>query len=318
MINKPLVSVITPSYNQGRFIEETILSVKHQDYPHIEHIIIDGGSKDNTLDVLHKYSNIVRWISESDRGFADGVNKGIHMSSGEILAIQNADDTYHGRSAIRKAVDAFIDNPTAGVIFGDSAIIDEDGKILHSGERVNQGFNFPALLCSEFVLPQASAFIRRLALETVGGELDTDVDWCADFDLWVRIGLRFPIVYIPEVFAKYRVHPEHRGANPSCASLNPRDRRRVLDKVFSIHDLPPEIQRLRNMAYAGTYLNEARQLRSFGHTKKIKKYIVTAIGLYPSYLLNRGVLHLFLNLFLGERVFNCLRRVKHRIQKKNM
>jgi len=321
----PLVSIITPAYNQGKFIEKTILSVKHQDYPYIEHLVIDGGSTDNTLDVLHKYSDVVRWISEPDKGFADAVNKGIRMSSGDILAIQNSDDTYHDRSAIRKAVDAFIGNPTAGVIFGDSAIIDENNKLLNYGERAYQGYNFSAFLCSEFSFPQSSAFIRRSALEAINGKLDTDVDWCADFDLFIRIGLRFPLIYIPEVLANYRVSAKHRNARLSYAFLNPRDRRRVLKKVFSSHDLPPEIQRLKGKAYAGTYLVEASRLCSFGLMKEAVKCIITAIRLYPSYLfnqrlfqINRNMFYKYLELILGKKMFNSLIKMKHSIQKRNV
>lgn len=325
MFNKPLVSIITPSYNQGRFIEETILSVKYQDYPYIEHVIVDGGSTDNTLEILQRCNNSIKWISEPDKGFADAVNKGIHMSSGQIIAIQNSDDTYHSCDAISKAVESFKRKSLVGVVFGDSATIDQDGRIINSGERAHQGYNFPALLCSEIIIPQASAFISRSALEAVGGKLDTNIDWCADFDLWVRIGLQFPIIYIPEVLANYRIHPEHRQRNSSYASLNPRDRRRALDKMFSISGLPPEIQALRNRAYAGTYLNESSRLCSFGRTKETGKRIATAIRLYPPYLLsrrlfnvNRSLFIAFLKPLLGEGVIDYLRRVKHSIQREDM
>ena len=89
----PLVSVVTPSYNKGRFIEETILSVKNQTYPRIEHIVVDGGSTDGTLDILKKYGDSLIWISEPDKGQSDAINKGWRMSKGDILAYLNADDT---------------------------------------------------------------------------------------------------------------------------------------------------------------------------------------------------------------------------------
>lgn len=284
MFDKPLVSVITPSYNQGEFIEDTILSVKYQNYPYVEHIIVDGASTDNTLQILQKYKNCIKWMSEPDKGFADAVNKGIRISSGDIIAIQNADDTYHSPDSILKAVQAFKKNPSAGVIFGDSATIDENGRIMKPGERAHRGYSYTALLCSEFVIPQASAFISRSALEAIGGSLDINVDWCADFDLWVRIGLRFPIVYIPEVLADYRIHSEHRNADPAYAKRNPTHRRLVLNKIFSLTELPTEIRALKNRAYAGTYLNQASRLVKFGCVRGTLYSIATAIRLYPSYL----------------------------------
>lgn len=321
----PLVSIITPSYNQGQFIEETILSVKYQDYPHIEHFVIDGGSKDSTLGILHKYSDTVRWISEPDKGFADAVNKGIRMSFGSILTILNSDDTYYCRNAIRKAVKAILNSASAGVVFGDWVTIDEVGNILDSWQGYGRRFSYSSFICSEFTFPQASAFIRRSALEAVGGQLDTNIDWCADFDLWARIGLRFPIVYIPEVLSNYRTHPGHRNADPSYASLNPRDRRRVLDKIFSMPDLPSEIQIFRNWAYAGTYLNQAGRLSRIGHIKEAERCIIRAIKLYPPYLLNKRLIQVNQNLFcaflksvLGEGIISYLRRQWHGIQKERM
>jgi len=297
MNRKPLVSIITPSYNQGQFIEENILSIAYQDYPYIEHIVIDGGSTDNTVQVLSKYSARVKWISEPDKGFADAVNKGIRMASGEILAIQNADDRYHSPKAVSIAVAAFNNNPSVGVIFGDSAIIDQDGRIINTGQGAHRGYSFSALLCSEFIVPQASAFFSRAALEAIGGSLDMDVDWCADFDLWVRIGLKYPIIYIPEVLADYRIHPTQRNADPEYAKRNPTHRRLVLDKVFAMPNLPPEIKRLKNRAYAGTYLNQAWRLASFGHLKEAVSSLAIAVKLYPPYLFSRKMFAFLRHMF---------------------
>jgi len=286
MKSKPLVSVITPSFNQGRFIEDLILSIRHQDYPYIEHCVVDGGSTDDTISILAKYGGCVKWISEPDRGFADAVNKGLGMTSGEIVAIQNADDVYFTRDAVSQAVEGFLKNPMAGVVYGDSAIIDEEGRVIERGERKYRGYSLPALLCSEFVFPQGSAFISRKALEAIGGQLDLAVDWCADFDLFVRIALKYDIIYVPSVIAAYRFHRGQRNADPAYARRNPEHRRRVLDKVFAMLDLPPEIKHLRNRAYAGTYLHEAVKLATFGHAKEAIHALRKAIILHPPSLLS--------------------------------
>src|SRR4030042_2589290 len=125
----PLVSIVTPSYNKARFIEETILSVKNQTYPRIEHIIIDGGSTDGTLDIIRKYSDSLTWISEPDKGQSDAINKGWKMSKGEILAYLNADDTYMPR-AVETAVKFLADNMDVGLVYGECNIINEHGKVI--------------------------------------------------------------------------------------------------------------------------------------------------------------------------------------------
>src|SRR4030042_198392 len=114
----PLVSIVTPSLNQGRFIEETILSVKNQTYPRIEYIVIDGGSSDGTLDILNKYSDSLIWISERDKGQSDAINKGWKMSKGEIIAYLNADDTYMP-GAVETAVRFLADNMDVGLVYGE-------------------------------------------------------------------------------------------------------------------------------------------------------------------------------------------------------
>src|SRR4030042_1306962 len=113
----PLVPIVPPSLNKGRFIEETILSIKNQTYPRIEHIVIDGGSTDETLDILKKYSNSLIWISEPDKGQSDAINKGWRMAKGDILGWLNADDTYMPW-AVETAVRFFAENPDVGMVYG--------------------------------------------------------------------------------------------------------------------------------------------------------------------------------------------------------
>lgn len=111
---KPLVSIITPSYNQGKFIEETIQSVLNQDYPNIEYIVIDGGSTDNTIDILKKYEGRLRWISEPDKGQSDAINKGFAMARGSMMAWLNSDDTYLP-GTVNKVVDIFCSQTDIGL-----------------------------------------------------------------------------------------------------------------------------------------------------------------------------------------------------------
>jgi len=320
--DQPLVSVITPSYNQGRFIEETILSVIHQDYPSVEHIVVDGGSKDNTLEILRRYGDSIKWISEPDRGFADAVNKGLKMSSGAIFNIMNADDTYYKASAISVMVEGMLANPAAGVVFGDFARIDKDSCILSVQHKYGRKYNYASLLCCDFAFPQDSAFIRRSALEKIGGKLDIGVDWCADFDLFTRIGLWSPIIYLPEVVSTYRVHPGQRNFAAEYVIRNIEARQRVLEKIFSLSDLPSGVVALKHRAFAGTYLSRARILSSSGHVKQAIRCILTATRLQFPYLFSRNyiktnqfVLIKIIRLIMGGRTLERLINLKRAIRR---
>jgi len=310
----PLVSIITVSYNSGRFIEDNILSVKHQDYPNIEHIIVDGGSTDSTLDILHRYKSL-RWISEPDDGVTDAFNKGISMASGDILAFQNSDDVYYSGDAVRKAVDAMEANPKAGVIFGDCAFIDADGKVTGFFQGKGQRFNLSALLCSEFTIPLASAFIRRSAIEAIGGKLDTSLDFAPDWELWARIGLKFPIMYMAEILGSTREYVGATQTTLRCATENPAKRRLVLDKIFHDSGLSPEIQALRRRAYAGTYRTEAALLVSIRYRKKAMGCIYTAIRLYPRYLLDRKPFFYFFKSVGSGKLIDWAAALKHKVLK---
>lgn len=298
----PLVSIITPSYNDGAFIEDNILSVKYQDYPKIEHIIVDGGSTDSTLDILHKYETI-RWVSEPDKGVTDAFNKGIGMASGDILGFQNSDDAYYSRDAVRKAVTAMANVPEAGVIFGDCAFSDEEGKVTGFSNENKQRFSFPALLCSEFTIPLASAFVRRSAVKAIGGKLDIGLNLVPDWELWVRVGLKFPIIYVAETFGIFRDYPERAGVSLRCAVESPVHRRIILDRIFHKLELPAEIRALQSRAYAGTYTTQAFMLLNINREKMARKCIWTAIKLYPRYVLNLLIIsYLFRSLGWGKLV----------------
>lgn len=206
-IHSPLVSIITPSFNQGQFIEETIESILTQDYSNIEHIVVDGGSTDGTLEILEKYSKRdprFRFISEPDRGQAHAINKGLKMAQGEIIGWLNSDDTYLP-GAIDKAVNAFNINHNWAMVYGRGYHIDENNKIINSYpvkkyERLEDFFDF-CIIC------QPAAFIRKDILESVGG-LDESYHFSLDYDLWIRIAKKYPIGFIDHYLANTRLHAD--------------------------------------------------------------------------------------------------------------
>lgn len=202
-LTDPLVSIITPSFNQGRFLAATIDSVLAQDYGHIEFLVVDGGSTDGSLSVLERYGDRVRWISEPDEGQADAVDKGIRQTQGEIVAWLNSDDRYVP-GAITTAVNALARHPEAPGIYGDAEFIDAVGNRLGPCIQV-EPFDLARLInVTDFVV-QPAAFFRRTAYEAVGG-LDRSLHYCLDYDLWIRMGLSAPLEYIPRPLAQVRIH----------------------------------------------------------------------------------------------------------------
>jgi glycosyltransferase involved in cell wall biosynthesis len=163
---QPLVSIITPSFNQGRYLEETMLSVLQQDYPNIEYIVIDGGSTDNSIEVIHRYeSRLGYWISERDKGQTEALNKGFAHAHGEILAWLNSDDVYYP-GAVSEAVKFLLENPDIGMVYGDLDFINEDGRIIG---RFKAAQTHLKKLRRGFVhIPQPAAFFKATHWKKIG------------------------------------------------------------------------------------------------------------------------------------------------------
>ena len=199
----PLVSVITPSFNQSRFLEATIRSVLEQDYPDIEYMIIDGGSTDGSLDIIQAYADrLAHWVSEPDSGQTDAINKGFARSHGEILAWLNSDDTYLP-GAIAEAVAFLQQHPDAGMVYGDANLIDEEGNIL--GRFPARQTDYQHLLRGSVHIPQQSAFFRAELWRQVG-PLDPSFYFAMDYDLWVRLAKISQLCYYPRLWANFRLH----------------------------------------------------------------------------------------------------------------
>lgn len=201
--NLPLISIITPSLNQGRFIRDTIESVLSQDYPRLEYIVIDGGSTDDTPDILRSYGDRLTWRSAPDAGQADAVNSGFRLANGEILGWLNSDDTYH-HGAVKAAAGYLAASTDTAMVYGDARYIDENNAITGTFPTEDFDMNRLAAAC---IICQPAAFFRRAALEAVG-MLDPGLRYCMDYDLWIRLGSRFRIDRIGGVLANTRRYPE--------------------------------------------------------------------------------------------------------------
>ncbi len=199
----PLVSIVTPSYNQARFLEATIQSVLGQSYPNIEYILIDGGSTDGSLEVIQRYADrLADWVCEPDQGQTDAINKGFARVGGEIMAWLNSDDTYRPE-AVAEAVAFLGQHPEVGLVYGDAAFIDEQGREIGSFPAAQTDYR--RLRRGYVHIPQQAAFWRADLWRQVG-PLDPNIYFAMDYDLWVRLARISQLRYLPRPWANFRLH----------------------------------------------------------------------------------------------------------------
>ena len=200
----PKISVVTPSYNQGQFLEQTIQSVLDQDYPNLEYIIMDGGSTDSSVDIIKRYEDgLAYWVSEPDEGQPDAINRGFRIATGDILAWLNSDDVYLP-GALSRVATYFQAHPEIGCTSGDIVMIDQAGETLYSRKVIP--FQFRMALYGACMVPQPSTFWTKEAWEKAGG-VDPGVHYQTDFDFFLRMasqGVKFGI--IRELLAAFRLH----------------------------------------------------------------------------------------------------------------
>jgi len=205
--SRPLVSIVTPSFNAAEFLEETIRSVLAQDYPRIEYLVMDGGSTDGTREILERYRGRLQFVSAPDGGAADAINRGFRKARGEILAWLGADDLYLP-GAVSAAVAALREDPAAGVVYGEGYWIDEAGRTL--GRYPTVAPYDPGMFRLGCPLCQPAAFMRRKAVEAVHG-LDSSLQSAFDYDLWIRLARLYPFHAIPRHLAQSRMHSRNKS-----------------------------------------------------------------------------------------------------------
>ena len=205
MAENLLVSIVTPSFNQAEFLERTIQSVLAQTYKNIEYIIVDGGSKDGSLDIIKKSAEKLSWwISEPDCGQTEAINKGFAHTKGEVLAWLNSDDTYLSM-AVQEAVKFLNENPKIGMVYGDANFIDEHDRVV--GKFPTRQTDLTRLRRGYVHIPQQAAFFRANLWKQVG-PLDPSFYFAMDYDLWVRLARVSTLKYVPNTWANFRLHSQ--------------------------------------------------------------------------------------------------------------
>ena len=253
----PLVSIITPSYQQAPYLEATIRSVLGQTYPNIEYLIMDGGSTDGSLEIIQRYAGqLANWVSERDAGQTDAINKGFSCARGDILAWLNSDDTYEP-NAVAEAVAFLVENPTVGMVYGDARFIDGQGRVIGKFPAAQTDYG---LLRRGYVhIPQQAAFFRADLWRQVG-PLDPSFYFAMDYDLWVRLAKIAPLVYLPRSWANFRLHETAKTdkADDRCWPEMLRVHYREGGSSFAWIVLKEKIRRL---AYARLPLKARTQIR---------------------------------------------------------
>ncbi len=274
---QPLVSIITPSYNQADYLEQTILSVLEQDYPNIEYLVVDGGSTDGSVEIIKKYADrITWWVSEKDKGQADALNKGMGRAKGEIVAWLNSDDVYQP-GAIRQAVEVLQQNPEVGMAYSKLHSIDRWGEVFNTISY--QQFDLLDLLTFQ-IIGQPTVFMRHEILRKAGS-LDASYNYLLDHHLWLRMLRLAPIKYVPVVWASARHHPS--AKNVAQATRFGQEAFRILDWAKDQPVLSDLVRKHSRMVRAGAYRLDARYLLDGGEPGLALKAYGRVLTTRPDY-----------------------------------
>lgn len=294
------ISIITPSYNQAKYLEQTIQSVLNQDYPQIEYIVIDGASADGSVDVIKKYRNkLAYWVSEKDSGQAEAINKGFAKASGEIIAWLNSDD-YYLPGAVSSAVKIFEENPDVVLVYGNMLAVDEHGKTFNT--LIYKQLTLEDLLCFQ-IIGQPAVFMRTSALRKAGG-LNLNFHFLLDHLLWIEIAKHGKILHVPQTWAAARYHAE--AKNRAQADKFGAEAFRILEQAKQDEILSAMLSRIARRAAASAHRVNARYLLDGGQSRAALSAWMRAFFLHPPTALAR--MNLFASAILNLLGLNRIRR----------
>jgi len=305
-----LVSIITPSYNQAKYLEQTIQSVLGQEYPNIEYIVIDGASTDDSEQVIRKYMDrLAYWISEKDSGQAEAINKGFRRARGDVVAWLNSDD-YYLPDVISSVVKVFEENPDVVMVYGDMLAVDENGHTINALKY--KQLSLQDLLCFQ-IIGQPGVFFRRDVLEKTGG-LDITFHYLLDHHLWIRMAQQGKILHVDQTWSAARYHAE--AKNRANATEFGHDAFRILDWAKSQPGLVGSVSGVERRARASAHRVDARYLLDGGQSFAALKAWVRALFIHPPTALAR--LNIFVSSLLELAGLGGLRSLLLRQRSKQM
>ena len=301
--------MITPSFNQARYLEATIQSVLSQDYAPIEYILIDGASTDGSAAIIRKFEDrFAYWISEKDNGQAEAINKGLSRAKGEIVAWLNSDD-YYLPNTVSAAVRVFESNPNVVMVYGDMLAVDEQGQTINILKY--KQLSLEDLLCFQ-IIGQPSVFFRRAALEKTG-LLDTSLHFLLDHHLWIRFAQQGKILHIPQTWSAARYHAE--AKNRARAAEFGREAFRILNWTKGRAGLMEAVSGVERRARASAHRVDARYLLDGGKSWPALKAWTRALFIHPPTALARLniLISAILNLIGLSKLRNVFIRWRQRV-----
>lgn len=275
----PLVSIITPAYNREDLIKETIESVLNQKYPNLEYIVIDDGSKDNTLNIIKKYKDKVTIIAQKNIGETKTVNKGFSLAHGEIIAVINSDDPLLP-GAIQKIVTYMEAHPEVLAVYPDWVMIDGNNRTIQEVHPAD--YNYLMMLREHYCIPGPGTFFRKEAIKLTGGR-SLEFRYVADFVFWLKLGMYGPLYHLPKTLATFRVHASSQGIYARGEEMAA-EHKKLVDWVYDDPDVPKEALLVKKQAYASGYFHAAKESTS---RQRRFYYYVKALRLSPQMLIGK-------------------------------
>jgi len=305
----PKISVITPSFNQGDFLEATICSVLNQGYPNLEYIIVDGGSTDASLDIIKRYSDsLAYWVSEPDRGQSHALNKGFAKASGDILCWLNSDDCF-ADGALHVVGTHFKDHPEISWLVGRCLIINEAGNTIGEFERLWQGYEHLLQFWNGAMLPQPSSFWRRNMISDQ--RLREDLHYSMDYDLWVSFAEANEPVLVEKVLAQYRMQPNAKTVKQ--ADLFLLDMLKTLRPYWQKRGMGFRIRcelAWRKNTSQSCY-RAAFKRKHEGNRQESRRLLEKSIATFPPVFFRSGIHSLALRLIIGDNRVDKFLRLFH-------